>query len=457
MAKRRASAVIDAFSAAPAAMASDGVVDQQEEQRRFLLAAAGEDFDILSTPPANKKKKKTTTTKKVLSVLPRVDSGAESPGPDKQAPRNVDAREPSKVERDSSSETVDSGDAPDDNQNDDAPNAAQRPNGAARSFHSEREATKAVNPSTAVIASLELDEAGDTLSQKKKPGRKRKTYEAERTENSSVEEGNTLDTSPVAKKPKCASPKTPRRPKETQKANRTTVDSTTKTNMPSRNQLSYIVRCKIRRIQDLAANTSHTTLTRSSDNADIIHIPERNLLGTLMRLYVDYELGAVETANLDQVEAAITERFTAPVGQQQRETRYNWVKFNTNVQTPLEKEIQAKVAGYGLERVNLIEMEMEMMNSELLERAKWVDAQGFSFSAPFTAAAAAAAAERPQLKTQGVSSPEDMRKFYEETWQKVQNDLAQAELMKTIGEGDSTAREKASRKGVCPAPPADSV
>ncbi|KAI6858775.1 hypothetical protein KC338_g7576 [Hortaea werneckii] len=434
----------------------DGLVDQQEEQRRFLLAAAGEDFDILSTPPANKKRM--ATTKAVLSVLPRVDSGAESPGPDKQAPRNVDAREPSKVEKDSSSETVDSGDARDDDQNDDAPNAAQRPNGAAKSIHSKREATKAINPSTAVIASLELDDAGDTLSHKKRPGKKRKIHEAERTENSSVGEGKTLDTWPLAKKPKRASPKTPRRPKETQKASKTAVESTTKTNMPSRNQLSYIVRSKIRRVQDFAANTSHTTLARSSDNEKIIHIPERNLLGTLMRLYVDYELGAAETASLDQVEAAITERFKAPVGQQQRETRYNWVKFDTTVQSPLEKEIQAKVAGYGLERVNLIETEMEMMNSELLERAKWVDAQGFSFSAPFTAAAAAVvAAESQQPKTQGVSSPEDMRKFYEETWQKFQNDLAQAELVKTIREGDGTVQERAGRRRVCPAPPADSV
>ncbi|KAI7490029.1 hypothetical protein KC351_g863 [Hortaea werneckii] len=447
--------MIDAFSGAPAAMASDGVVNQQEEQRRFLLAAAGEEFDILSTPPANKKKK---TTKSVLSLLPRVDSGAESSGPDNQAPRNVDARGPSKVEKDSTSETFDSGDARDDNQDDDAPNAAQRQNGAANSIHNKRKATETINSSAAVIASLEHDDAEASLSHKKKPGRKRKINEAERTEDSSVGEGKALDTSPVAKKPKRASPKTPRRPKETHKANRTAVESTTKTNMPSRNQLSYIVRCKIRRVQDFAANTSHTTLARSSDNEQIIHIPERNLLGTLMRLYVDYELGAAETASLDQVEAAITERFTAPVGQQQRETRYNWVKFDTTVQTPLEKEIQAKVAGYGLERVNLIEIEMEMMNSELLERAKWVDAQGFSFSAPFTAAAAAAvAAERQQGKTQGVSSPEDMRKFYEETWQKVKNDFAQAELMKTIGEGDSTAREKESRKGVCPAPPADSV
>ncbi|KAI7241622.1 hypothetical protein KC343_g4227 [Hortaea werneckii] len=397
--------MIDAFSAKPRDM--DGLVDQQEEQRRFLLAAAGEDFDILSIPPANKKKK--TTTKSVLSVLPRVDSGAESSGPDKQAPRNVDARGPSKIEKDSSSETVDSGDARDDNQNDDAPDAAQRPNGAAKSIHSKREATKAINPSTAVIASLELDDAGDAPSHKKKPGRKRKIHEAERTENSSVEEGKTLDTSPLAKKPKRASPKTRRRPKEIQEANRTAAESTTKTNMPLRGQ--YLT------------HYSHPLI----DNEKIIHIPERNLLGTLMRLYVDYELGTAETANLDQVEAAITERFTAPVGRQQRETRYNWVKFDTDVQTPLEKEIQAKVSG------------------------------DFFFSAPFTAAAAAAAAERQQAKTQGVSSPEEMRKFYEETWQKVRNNLAQAEFAKTVREGDSTAREKAGRKGVCPASPADSV
>ncbi|KAI7285099.1 hypothetical protein KC345_g1934 [Hortaea werneckii] len=449
--------MVDGFSSGPAALASDRLVDQQEEQRRFLLAAAGEEFDILPTPPANKKKK---TTKTLLSVLPRVDGGAESPGPDNQAPRNVDARGSSKVENASTPETFDSGDARDDNQHDDAPNAAQRPNGAAQSIHNKREATKAINPSTAVIASLKHDDAETSLSHKKKPGRKRKVHEAERTENSSVEEGKTLDTSPLAKKPKRASPKTPRRPKETHNANTSAVVSTAKTNMPPRNQLSYIVRCKIRRVQDFAANTSHTTLARSSDNEQIIHIPERNLLGTLMRLYVDYELGAAETACLDQIEAAITERFTAPVGQQQRDTRYKWVKFDTNVQTPLEKEIQAKVAGYGLERVNLIEMEMEMMNAELLERAKWVDAQGFSFSAPFTAAAAATAAaatERQQPKTQGVSSPEDMRKFYEETWQKVQNNIAQAELAKTIREGDGTVQERAGRKGVCPAPPADSV
>ncbi|KAI6790491.1 hypothetical protein KC363_g1229 [Hortaea werneckii] len=449
--------MIDTVPAGTAAIASDGVVDQQEEQRQFLLAAAGEEFDILSIPPTSKKKKKKTmTTKIVLSSLPRVDSGAESSGPDNQAPRNVDAQGLSKVEKDSTSETVDSGDARDDNQNDDAQNAAQRPNEAAKSIHDERKMTKAINPSTAVIASLERDDAETSLSHKKKPGRKRKSHEAERTEQSSVEQGKTLDTSPLTKKPKRASPKTPRRPKETQEADTTAVEGTAKTKMPPPNQLSYTVRCKIRRVQDFADNTLHTTLTRSLDNSNIIHIPERNLLGTLMRLNVDYELGAAESASLDQVEEAITARFTAPVGQQHRETQYNWVKFDANVQTTLEKEIQTKVAGYGLERINLIEMEMEMMNYELLERVKWVDHQGFSFSAPFTAVSAAVA-ERQQAQTQGVSSAEDMQEFYEETWQKVQNHLAQAELVKKVREADSMEQEKWSRKGVCPAPLADSV
>ncbi|KAI7143967.1 hypothetical protein KC316_g15651 [Hortaea werneckii] len=427
MAKRRASAMVDAFPGGLAAVASDGVVHQQEEQRRFLLAAAGEAFDILSTPPANKKKKKktttTTTTKNVFSVLPSMDSGADSSRPDNPAPRNVDAQEPSKIEKDSTSETIDSGDSRDDDQYYDAQNAAQRPNGAAKSIHNKRKATKAVNPSTAVTESPKLSDAKPTLSLKKTPSKKRKTHDIERTEDSSVGEGKTPDTSPSTKKPRRTSPKTPRRPKESQKAQRMAVESTAKVKMPPPNQLSYIVRCKIRRVQDFADTTSHTSLTRSSDNEKVIHIPERNLLGTLMRLYVDYELGAAETASLDQVEGAITERFTAPVGQQQRETRYNWVKFDTNVPTALEKDIQAKVAGYGLERVNLIEMEMEMMNCELLERM----------------------------------NPEELKKFYEETRQKVRNDLAQAELVKMIREGDSTEQEKASRKGVCPAPPADSV
>ncbi|KAI6898173.1 hypothetical protein KC318_g9303 [Hortaea werneckii] len=449
--------MVDAFSTGPAAIASDGVVDQQEEQRRFLLAAAGEAFDILAKPPANKKKKTTTTkTKTVLSVLPRVDSSAESSGPDNQAPRNVDAQEPSKIEKDSTSETVDSGDTRDDNQNGDAQNATQRPDGAAKAIHSKPKATKAINPSTAVTASYELGDARPALLLKNTPCKKRKTHDIERTEDSSVGEGKTLDTSPLAKKPRRTSPKTPRRPKESHKPNGTAIESTTKTKMPPPNQLSYIVRCKIRRVQDFAGTTSRTSPTRSSDNDKIIHIPERNLLGTLMRLYVDYELGAAETASLDQVEEAIIERFTAPVGQQQRKTKYNWVKFDTSVPTTLEKQIQVKVAGYGLERVNLIEMEMEMMNCELLQRVKWVDDQGPSSSVPFTAARAAGG-ERQQAKTQGVSSPEELKKFYEETWQRVQNDLAQAELVKTIREGDSTAQEKANRKGVCPAPPADIV
>ncbi|KAI7216117.1 hypothetical protein KC333_g5044 [Hortaea werneckii] len=449
--------MVDAFSTGPAATASDGVVDQQEEQRRFLLAAAGEAFDILATPPANKKKKTTTTkTKTVLSILPRVDSSAESSGPDNQAPRNVDAQEPSKIEKDSTSKTIDSGDTRDENQNGDAQNATQRPNGAAKTIHNKPKATKAINPSTAVTASSELGDAKPTLSPKNTLSKKRQTPDVERTEDSSVGEGKTLDASLLAKKPRRTSLKTPRRPKESQKANRIAVESTTKTKMPPRNQLSYIVRCKIRRVQDFADNTSRTSLTRSSDNEKIIHIPERNLLGTLMRLYVDYELGAAETASLDEVEEAIIERFTAPVGQQQREMRYNWVKFDTNVPTALENGLQAKVAGYGLERVNLIEMEMEMMNCELLERMKWVDSQGLSSSVLFTAARAAGG-ERQQAKTQGVSRPEELKKFYEETWQKVQNDLAQAELVKTIREGDSMEQEKASRKGVCPAPPADIV
>ncbi|GAB1739459.1 hypothetical protein NU219Hw_g4416t1 [Hortaea werneckii] len=448
--------MVDASSETPGVIASDGVVDQQEEQRRFLLAAAGEAFDMLTTPPANKKKKTTMTTKTVLSVLPRVDSCAESSGPDDRAPRNADAREPSKVEKDSTSETVDSENSGDDNQNYDPRNATQRPNGVAESIHKEPKATKAINANTAVTASPELGDAKPTLSLKNTPSKKRKAHDIERKEDSSVGEGKTLDTSPLAKKPKRTSPKTPRRPKGSQKANTTAAESTAKTGMSPSNQLSYIVRCKVRRVQDFADTTTRTSLTRSSDNENIIHIPERNLLGTLMRLYVDYELGAAETASLDQVGEAITERFTAPVGQQQRETKYNWVKFDTNVPTTLEKEIQAKVAGYGLERVNLIEAEMEMMNCELLERVKWVNDQGLSSSVPLTAAQAAGG-EMQQPKTQGVSRPEEMKKFYEETSQKVQTDLAQAELGNMIGEGDSIVQEKASRKGVCPAPPADSV
>lgn len=168
MAKRRASAVVDGFPAGPAAVASDGAVDQQEEQRRFLLAAAGA-FDILSTPSVHKQKEKKKTTKKVVSVLPRVDSGAESSGPDNQAPRNVDARETSKVEKDSTFESVDSEDTRDDNHQDNAQNAAQRSNDAAKSIHNKRKAGKTISSSTAVTASAEVDDTENTLSHKRTP------------------------------------------------------------------------------------------------------------------------------------------------------------------------------------------------------------------------------------------------------------------------------------------------
>ncbi|KAK5112117.1 hypothetical protein LTR62_004460 [Meristemomyces frigidus] len=164
-------------------------------------------------------------------------------------------------------------------------------------------------------------------------------------------------------------------PKRIRRSTAKAIRSTTKLNVKEANvkvfkaPLSFIAAAKVQRsLEHLATRSkNNSALSRDPDKASIVTLPKRTLLGALHRICVDYEVGSPEDIHLAELEDMVVERFAAPLLQRPDQL---WIKLDLAIQPTegLLHEASAKVAGYGLQGINLLEMELEMMSKEAKAR-----------------------------------------------------------------------------------------
>lgn len=192
---------------------------------------------------------------------------------------------------------------------------------------------------------------------------------------------------------------------------------------PARKELNFVVAAKVRRVQEFITTGGEGQradfLERDPENPHHISVPELTLVGALMRMRVDYEIGDPYMAQLSDADSVILKRFIAPVLQTPDQP---WVTIDARKRTPLEETIQAKIAGHGLEGYSLLDIELE-----LLCRAQQPD---------------------PPSK---VSAPAELQAFYDQTYKKVLDNLAREEHAALIAD-ERGMLDLERNRGVCPLP-----
>ena len=229
---------------------------------------------------------------------------------------------------------------------------------------------------------------------------------------------------PPTKKPK-------RVPKDTKKPRKKKVEAATQTSdeklelpvLPVA-PLSSCLAAKVRQVYQFLHATpgEQTVLQRpDKDHPQLIHMSELTLHAALMKMCVDYELDIDPyAATTALVEEAIVEDYLADV----RETsNLPWVVFDASKETRCEREIHEKLSGHGLEDVNLIELEVEM-------------------------------GERGHISM--ISEVQILRAGYDEARQIVDADIASKAYAHSIKNLARVCKEALPRRGVCPAPIAES-
>jgi hypothetical protein len=123
--------------------------------------------------------------------------------------------------------------------------------------------------------------------------------------------------------------------------------------------VSLPVSRKITQVLDFSRKHGVTTLQRDPENSKLVKIPELNLLGVLMKMRNHWEVGRPEDASIADVGEAIVERLQLPVGSSPES--YPSVVIDVSKQTAFEASIHEKIARHGLDDVNLLEIEMELI------------------------------------------------------------------------------------------------
>lgn len=171
------------------------------------------------------------------------------------------------------------------------------------------------------------------------------------------------------KSAKSTSTKQPRKPRSKKAA---VIEPTTPP-PPKPKRINKIVRAKVESILDFVNTTdpSDTVLERSdTETPSLITITKSHLISTLMSLRADYELGDPMWADLStDIPEAVVRTFSAPNGTWNVETE--WVVVDVSIKTDIEKQVEVKVEGWGLEDVRLLEVEMEVVGREIETGAGW--------------------------------------------------------------------------------------
>jgi len=195
---------------------------------------------------------------------------------------------------------------------------------------------------------------------------------------------------------------------------------------PRTAQLSAALSAKVRSVHAFMAEVSETDslLTRDPANPSLISIPELELIGALIRLRADYELGDPYESHIADIETCIVNRYSAPVLQTPGQA---WITLDVSTEpSDFEREIFEKVAGHGLEDVNLLEIELEMHSRRMLARLGGQQAR-ISESVP--------------------SAPEEMRGHWERTW----SNMLEAETLRATEAEKQRASEAEKQLALEPA------
>lgn len=123
--------------------------------------------------------------------------------------------------------------------------------------------------------------------------------------------------------------------------------------------LTPTLNAKVRQIHRFLSTTPDTAscLHRHLSNRNLISIPSRTLHGALVRMRADYALGDTYSAQVEDVENSVVERFEREVRQTPEQ---EWVTIDIKILTSFERHIHDQLSGHGLDKVKLLETELEM-------------------------------------------------------------------------------------------------
>lgn len=197
---------------------------------------------------------------------------------------------------------------------------------------------------------------------KKTPGRKRKTTAA-----TAVQRGTAPTTAGSKTKKPASAPRKPRKKKG---------DAATTTNdaVPGAGAseavplppLTSAVKAKVHNVMAFINTSYGPSISRASAVSNCALVRESDLTAALMAMRADYGLGnPYNSVSLNDAGDMIVERL-----------ENGWCTVDFEKTVPIEWEVQAKIAGrgYGLEDVNLLEVEMEMMAA----KRTWLRTEGYS-------------------------------------------------------------------------------
>ncbi|KAK0943280.1 hypothetical protein LTR29_005264 [Friedmanniomyces endolithicus] len=345
-----------------AAMEKAARAAELKEYREYLLANAGATVEDTMIPSAKKRK---ITSKKVAAAKEEVadlDESAAKPAESRLpgTPRNVAAskKKPKAATRKASITLP-------------TPELSDSPEGL-KSNESKLEG--------------DLTDVSPPQAKKSKAAPKKRKTEAPLKSEDDVED---VENTPPKKRIRISSKRT------SPASSETTPPAVDLPRQPRTAQLSAPLSAKVRRVHAFIAGVSEkdSTLTRDPTNPSLVSIPELELTGALMRMRADYELGDPSEAHIADIEPCITNRYTAPVLQTPDQA---WITLDISTEpTDFEREIYEKVAGRGLEDVNLLEIELEMHSRRMVAKVGGQQV-GIPSSVP--------------------SAPEELRGHWERTW-----------------------------------------
>lgn len=196
---------------------------------------------------------------------------------------------------------------------------------------------------------------------KKTPGRKRKTPAA------TAVQGGTAPTTAGSKTKKPAS--APRKPRKKKGDAATTTNDAVPgagaSEAVALPPLTSAVKAKVHNVMAFISTSYGPSISRASADSNCALVRESDLIAALMAMRADYGLGnPYNSVSLTDAENMIVERL-----------ENGWCTVDFDRAVPIERGVQAKIRGrsFGLEDLNLLEVEMEMMAAE----KTWLKKEGY--------------------------------------------------------------------------------
>lgn len=219
---------------------------------------------------------------------------------------------------------------------------------------------------------------GDTAVQET-PALKRKLDDLDATPSPDIE---AIKQGTPAKKPKTTGPTVKRAKTTTPRAKKTATASSAvakrsrKTPSPQQNMapdsttapapVNTAVANKIKQVKAFLGRGHDSVLEHDPKNPNHVMVPSSLLAGAVTVMRTDYQIGSPEDAEHADVDDAIIHINKRSTGTDAVEV--DWFTVDVSVTTEFETKIKEKIPDSGLEDVCLLEIQMEMIQRDLLER-----------------------------------------------------------------------------------------